>query len=48
MSRRQSLATLGNLKETKTIVRSPQPGDLGKRINGNVLIKQEIKIKGRN
>ena len=48
MSHRQSPATLGNLKEKKTIVRSPQPSDLGKLVNGNALIKREIKIKGKN
>ena len=37
-----------NLEQTKTIVRSPQPGDLGKLTEGNVLIERKIKIKYRN
>ena len=48
MFRRQNPATSGNLRETKTFVWSPQPGDKGKLLNKNVLNKREIKVKGKN
>ena len=48
MFRRQNPATSGNLRETKTFVRSPQPDDIGKLLNENVLNKREIKVKGKN
>ena len=44
MSHRQSPITVGNLKQTKTIVWSPQPDDLGKFMEGNILIKRKINI----
>ena len=48
MSRCQNLATSGNLRETKTFFWSPQPGDIGKLLNENVLNKREIKKKSKN
>ena len=48
MFRRQNPATSGNLRETKTFVWSPEPDDIGKLLNENVLNKRELKKKSKN
>ena len=48
MFRCQNTATLGNLTEAKIVVRSPQPSDIGKLLNKNVLNERRIKVRNKN
>ena len=45
---RQNPTTSGNLTKAKIVVRSPQPGDIGKLLNKNVLNERTIKVRNKN
>ena len=45
---RQNPAPSGNLMKAKIVVRSPQPDDIGKLLNKNVLNERRIKVRNKN